>query len=101
LNFALILPVGFGIVFQLPLVMFALNRLRIFSVSDYLARWKISILVISVLSMIFTPPDPWSMICMMVPLIGLYFTGVFLCWLLPVPPSEFDDVDEEPVVAES
>lgn len=95
LNFALILPVGFGIVFQLPLVMFALNRLRIFTVQDYIARWKISILVISVLSMMFTPPDPWSMICMMIPLIGLYFGGVFLCWIFPLPPSVFDEQDEE------
>lgn len=101
LNFALILPVGFGIVFQLPLVMFALHRLRIFTVQDYMARWKISIFVISVLSMMFTPPDPWSMICMMVPLVFLYFSGVYLCWFFPLPPNEFDDTDEVPVVAES
>ena len=95
LKFALILPLGFGVSFQLPLVMFALYRLRIFTVATYWDRWRISIVIIAFLSMMFTPPDPWSMICMVTALISLYFLGIFLCKIAPLPKSEFDDPDEE------
>lgn len=95
LNFACILPVAFGVGFQLPLVMFALERLHIFTIQMYWARWKVSIFVIAFLSMMFTPPDPWSMICLLTALIILYFGGIFLCWLFPSPKSAFEIEDEE------
>lgn len=94
LKFAMILPLGFGISFQLPLVMFALYRLRIFTIQAYVDRWRISVVVIAFLSMMFTPPDPWSMICMVTALISLYFLGILLCKLAPVPKSEYDDEDD-------
>lgn len=95
LNFALLLPLAFGIAFQLPLVMFALERLGIFTIKMYWARWKISVLVIAFFSMMFTPPDPWSMICLLSALIGLYFSGILLCVLFPKPKRLFDDSDQD------
>jgi len=83
LTFVLILPVGFGISFQLPLVMLFLERIGVFSVASYLSQWRMAVLVICVLSMILTPSDPQSMILMAVPLIFLYFGGVLLCRLMP------------------
>jgi len=94
LKFAMILPLGFGLSFQLPLVMFALYRLRIFTLETYWDRWRISVVIIAFLSMMFTPPDPWSMICMVTALISLYFLGILLCKLAPLPKSEYDDEDE-------
>lgn len=95
LKFAMILPLGFGISFQLPLVMFALYRLRIFTIQTYVDRWRISVVVIAFLSMMFTPPDPWSMICMVTALVSLYFLGIFLCKLAPLPKSDYDDEEDE------
>lgn len=95
LKFAMILPLGFGISFQLPLVMFALYRLRIFSIEAYWDKWRISVVIIAFLSMMFTPPDPWSMICMVTALISLYFLGIFLCKLAPLPKLDDDDEDDE------
>ncbi len=83
LNFVLILPLGFGITFQLPLVMLFLERIGVFTVQNYLSQWKIAVVVIFTLAMLFTPPDPWSMIAMAIPLSGLYFGGILLCTLLP------------------
>lgn len=83
LNFVLILPLGFGITFQLPLVMLFLERIGVFTVQNYLNQWRIAIVVIFTLAMLFTPPDPWSMIAMAIPLSGLYFGGILLCQLLP------------------
>ncbi|MEZ6086929.1 MAG: twin-arginine translocase subunit TatC [Pirellulaceae bacterium] len=82
-NFVLLLPLGFGIAFQLPLVMLFLQRIGLFETQSYIASWRIAVLVIAVLSMILTPADIYSMIALMVPLVLLYFLGIFLCQFMP------------------
>ena len=83
LSFVLLLPLGFGISFQLPLVMLFLERIGVFTVASYLSKWRVAVLVIAVLSMFLTPADPGSMLLMGIPLIGLYFGGILLCHYLP------------------
>jgi sec-independent protein translocase protein TatC len=83
MSFALMLPLGFGIAFQLPLAMLALERIGIFSVQTYLKQWRIAVLAIAFISMILTPADMASMIGMGVPLVGLYFLGIAMCYYLP------------------
>ena len=83
LGFALFLPIGFGISFQLPLVMLFLERIEMYSVQSYVSKWRIAVLVIAVISMLLTPADPMSMILMAVPLVGLYFGGIMLCLFFP------------------
>ena len=95
LSFVLILPLGFGIAFQLPLVMLFLERIGVFTVQSYLSRWRIAILVIFVLAMFLTPADPQSMLLMAIPLTFLYFGGVLLCRLMPRRRSPYDDQDRE------
>jgi sec-independent protein translocase protein TatC len=79
LNFVLFLPLGFGIAFQLPLVMLFLERIHIMSVSAYLKQWRVAVLVIWVLAAVLTPADPTSIFFLAVPLMFLYFGGVLLC----------------------
>ena len=83
MSFVLMLPLGFGISFQLPLVMLLLERIGIMSVASYLDKWRISILVIFVISMLLTPADPISMLLMAVPLTLLYFGGIAMCRWMP------------------
>ena len=83
MSFALMLPLGFGISFQLPLVMLVLERLGILSVKLYISQWRMAILIIAFLSMILTPNDVGSMLGMAIPLIGLYFVGIAMCKYLP------------------
>ncbi|MEQ8208511.1 MAG: twin-arginine translocase subunit TatC [Lacipirellulaceae bacterium] len=83
MSFVLLLPLGFGISFQLPLVMLLLERIGVFTVEAYLSKWRIAILVIAILSMVLTPADPQSMIVMGVPLVVLYFLGIGLCRFMP------------------
>lgn len=84
MSFVLLLPLGFGISFQLPLVMLFLERIHVFTVRIYLAKWRIAVLVMAVAAMVLSPGgDPWSMMMMLVPLIGLYFAGIGLCQWLP------------------
>jgi sec-independent protein translocase protein TatC len=82
-TFVLILPLGFGISFQLPLVMLFLERIGIFDVQAYIEKWRIAIFVITVLSAVLTPADPYSMLLMAIPLTVLYFGGVLLCRYMP------------------
>jgi len=98
INFALLFPLGFGISFQLPLVMFVLERVGIFKVQQYMSRWRIAVLVIFILALFLTPGDPGSMLLMAVPLTVLYFAGIFFCWLIPRKRGLFD-IDPEDVVA--
>ncbi|MCA9114403.1 MAG: twin-arginine translocase subunit TatC [Planctomycetaceae bacterium] len=84
ISFAITLPVMFGLSFQLPLVMLFLERISIFKASDYREKRRMSILVISIVSMLFTPADPMSMIMMMIPLLLLYELGIIFCGISPV-----------------
>lgn len=80
ISMAMLMPLMFGISFQLPMVMVFLERIGVCSIDTYKDNWRIAVLVISIASMVLTTsPDPWSMILMMVPLLLLYVFGIFLC----------------------
>ncbi|GIX03419.1 MAG: Sec-independent protein translocase protein TatC [Planctomycetaceae bacterium] len=82
INFAILMPVLFGVSFQLPLAMLFMQKISLFSVADYREKRRLAILAISFLAMILTPtPDPMSMILMMLPMLGLYELGIWLCVL--------------------
>lgn len=91
LTFVLILPLGFGISFQLPLVMLFLERIGIFTISTYTASWRISVLVICFIAMVLTPSDPYSMMLMAVPLVLLFFFGIWLCKMMPRRTTPFGE----------
>jgi sec-independent protein translocase protein TatC len=92
LSFVLFMPIGFGISFQLPLVMLFLERIGIFTINTYAGNWRISVLVICFISMILTPSDPQSMIFMAVPLVFLFFFGILLCKFMPRRTTPFGEV---------
>ena len=83
MSFALFLPLGFGVAFQLPLAMLVLERLGIMSIGVYVSQWRIAVLAIAFISMVLTPADMASMVGMAVPLVGLYFLGIAMCKYLP------------------
>jgi sec-independent protein translocase protein TatC len=94
LSFVLILPLGFGISFQLPLVMLFLNRIGVASLDFYIQQWRIAILIICVISMVLTPADPISMLLMAVPLCFLYLLGIVMCKYMPTGKSPFAEAYE-------
>lgn len=94
LSFVLFLPLGFGIAFQLPLVMLFLQRIGLVTNELYISHWRISIMIISVLSMMLTPADPISMLMLGVPLTLLYFFGIALCRWMPAPQNPFREPPE-------
>jgi sec-independent protein translocase protein TatC len=82
-SFVLILPLGFGVSFQLPLVMLLLERIGLFKVEDYLRSWRVAVMVIFIVSMVLTPGDASSMLAMALALVALYFLGIGMCKYMP------------------
>lgn len=91
LSFVMFLPIGFGIAFQLPLVMLFLFRINVFTIETYLSKWRMAVMIIFALSMLLTPADPVSMIMLAIPLTILYFLGIGLCRWLPGKRNPFGE----------
>ncbi len=94
LSFVLFLPLGFGIAFQLPLVMLFTQRIGLVSTELFTANWRIAVMIIALLSMLLTPADPISMIMLAGPLTLLYFFGIGLCHWMPRPQNPYADETE-------
>jgi sec-independent protein translocase protein TatC len=79
-SFVILLPVMFGISFQLPLVMLFLERIGIFGTDDYRSRRRLAVFAIAVASMVLSPGgDLGTMMLMFIPLVILYEFGIILC----------------------
>lgn len=71
-----------GVSFEAPLLCYFLARLGIIDAEMLLRGWRIALITIAILAAGITPtPDPFNMMLVMMPLIFLYFLGVFLAWL--------------------
>lgn len=71
---------GFGVVFELPVLTLFLSRMGLVS-ADLLRRMRrYAIVVIFIVAAILTPsPDPFSQLLMAVPLMGLYEISIWIC----------------------
>ena len=73
------LVIGFGLVFQAPLVLFGLVKLGILSASSLSKHRRIAIVIIFIISAIITPPDVMSQIVCATLLIIIYeITNLFI-----------------------
>jgi len=67
-----------GLVFQLPMVSWALSRIGILTPAFMIKYRRHSIVVILVLSAFITPPDPLSQIMIAIPLVILYQISILI-----------------------
>ncbi|MCS7315989.1 MAG: twin-arginine translocase subunit TatC [Bryobacterales bacterium] len=74
---------GVGLVFELPVLIFFLTLLRIVSPRFLLRNSRYAILIIVVIAALITPtPDVFNLMLFSVPMVLLYFVGVFASYLL-------------------
>jgi sec-independent protein translocase protein TatC len=74
---------GIGIVFELPIIIFFLALLRIVTAKFLLENSRYAILIIVVLAAVITPtPDVFNLMLFSVPMVVLFFVGVFAAYLL-------------------
>lgn len=99
LGFAIMMPLVFGVSFQLPLVMMFLERIGIVTVQAYKDKWRISLMLIEVFAAVITPSvDVVSMQLLALPMFALYVLGIYLCRLNPAREFDIDVPDSEEMV---
>lgn len=74
---------GVGLVFELPVLIFFLTLLRLASPRFLLEHSRYAILLIVIVAAIVTPtPDIFNLLIFAVPMVALYFVGIFASYLL-------------------
>ncbi|MBK9775018.1 MAG: twin-arginine translocase subunit TatC [bacterium] len=82
LGFVFRLCLGFGLVFELPMVILGVCIAGIVRPQVLLRTWRYAIVIIAIISAIFTPPDVISQVMMMVPVLVLYLGSALLALIL-------------------
>lgn len=82
LGFVFRMCLGFGLVFELPLLVLGLCLAGIVSPRLLLRTWRYAIVIIAIVSAVFTPPDVISQMMMMAPVLVLYMGSVLLATVL-------------------
>ncbi len=71
-----------GLAFETPLVIFFLAKMKIVSYQTLVKNMRFAFLIVAIVAAVITPtPDPFNMLIVMVPLLGLYALGVLLARL--------------------
>ncbi len=82
-NFALAYLAGFAVLFQLPLVVSFINRIKPLKPSGMMKAQKYVILGSLMSAAVLTPtPDPFNMLIMAVPMVLLYQFSIGLVWVI-------------------
>ncbi len=78
-SFVLTVILWIGAAFETPLVMALLARLGIISPKSMQQKWRFAVLGTAVVAAAITPTvDPFNMMLVMIPLMGLYFLGILM-----------------------
>lgn len=79
----LVVLVGLGVIFELPVVVFILSLFGIVTPKFLLRNFRYAMLLITVAAAIVTPtPDATTMMVFMAPMIVLYFIGVLVSYVV-------------------
>ena len=79
IGFVLRLIMGFGIVFEMPVMTLFLAKIGLLTADRMRSIRRYAVVGIFILGAIFTPPDPISQILMALPLLVLYEISIWIC----------------------
>lgn len=78
ISFVSTLVLASGIMFQLPMAVYLLAKMKIITGEMMQEYWRYAFLVCIILSAIITPPDVASMVMVAIPLFGLYLLSILV-----------------------
>jgi sec-independent protein translocase protein TatC len=77
LNFLLKFIIAFGLAFLLPVFLVAFDLIGVLRARTMLKAWRPAVMILFAFAAIMTPtPDPYSMLMLGTPMVGLYFLAV-------------------------
>jgi sec-independent protein translocase protein TatC len=77
-GFALKLLLGFGLAFEMPVVMLALGSIGLITSEQLRNTRRYAVVAILIVAAVLTPPDVFSQVLMALPLLLLYEIGIWL-----------------------
>jgi sec-independent protein translocase protein TatC len=78
ISFCMVILLMFGLIFNLPLAVVLLTKLRLLNYSLLARNRKYAVLVIFIIAALFTPPDVFTQLLLGVPLVLLYEISIWL-----------------------
>jgi sec-independent protein translocase protein TatC len=77
-TFALVYSLAFGVVFELPVFVYALTRLGVVKAAAWRKHWRGAVIGALVFGMVITPDNSGiTMMLIAIPMMGLYFGGAY------------------------
>jgi len=94
-SFSIKLLFAFGVVFELPLVVFFLAKMGLITPEFLKKQRKYAVLLIFIVAAILTPPDVATQLMMAVPLLILYEIGIIVAKIARKKEPEKSENDDE------
>ena len=83
LDFILVVLLGLGIIFELPMLIFVLALFNLVTPKFLWKNQRYAILIIAIVAAIVTPtPDASTMLIFMAPMLALYYVGIGVAWMV-------------------
>lgn len=91
ISFMTQLILGFGVAFELPIVMAFLSKVGIIDANGFRERRRYAVVLIFAVSALLTPADVLSMLLMAFPLLGLYQLGIWFAVLIGQESGNYEE----------
>ncbi|HWG54994.1 MAG TPA: twin-arginine translocase subunit TatC [Gaiellaceae bacterium] len=94
-SFVLVALLGMGLVFEMPIFVLTLVRLRIVTAAQLRRNWRFGVVAVFLVAILLPTVDPVSLAFEVVPLLALYFLSVVLAGYMEKRWESAYDYDEE------
>jgi sec-independent protein translocase protein TatC len=81
-SFVLVALLGMGLVFEMPIFVLTLVRLRIVTAAQLRRNWRLGVVLVVLVAILLPTVDPVSLAFEVVPLLALYFLSVWLATIM-------------------